>query len=102
VGRRQVEFVALELHDFRCFGGVQRFEFEPPTSDGRSGITVITGSGASGGSAGDRGAERDPGGLTGRGRCPDWLRIALTRCSSPDTLERLLAQGARRGPPSAA
>jgi DNA repair exonuclease SbcCD ATPase subunit len=51
VGRRQVEFVALELHDFRCFGGVQRFEFEPPTSDGRSGITVITGAGASGKSA---------------------------------------------------
>jgi AAA domain len=45
---RQVELVALELHDFRCFGGVQRFEFEPPTADGRSGITVITGWGASG------------------------------------------------------
>ena len=48
MGRFQVEFAALELHDFRCFGGVQRFEFEPPTADGRSGITVITGWGASG------------------------------------------------------
>jgi len=48
VGRGQVEFIALELRDFRCFGGVQRFEFEPPTVNGRSGITVITGSGASG------------------------------------------------------
>ena len=48
MGRRQVEFVELELHDFRCFGGVQRFALEPPTADGRSGITVLTGWGASG------------------------------------------------------
>jgi len=48
VERGRVEFVALEVRDFRCFSGVQRFEFEPPTADGRSGITVITGWGASG------------------------------------------------------
>lgn len=46
--RRQVEFVELELHDFRCFKGVQRFQFEPPTADGRSGVTCVTGWGARG------------------------------------------------------
>ena len=48
VARRQVEFVELELRDFRCFQGVQRFRFEPPTADGRSGVTCVTGWGASG------------------------------------------------------
>ena len=48
MGRRQVEFVALELHDFRCFGGLQRFEFEPPTAGGKSGVTAVTGWGARG------------------------------------------------------
>jgi len=46
--RRQVEFVELVLRDFRCFGGEQRFAFEPPTADGRSGVTALVGWGARG------------------------------------------------------
>jgi hypothetical protein len=48
VARRQVEFVELVLRDFRCFGGEQRFTFEPPTADGRSGVTALVGWGARG------------------------------------------------------
>ena len=46
--RRQVEFVSLELRDFRCFGGEQRMAFEPPAADGKSGVTALVGWGARG------------------------------------------------------
>ena len=81
MGRRQVEFVALELRDFRCFGGVQRFAFEPPTKDGRSGITVLTGWGASGKTALVDAIELALWGVRHRRLRPRWSGLPMPRRS---------------------
>lgn len=44
----QVEFLSLELKDFLQFRGRQTLAFAPPTEDGRSGLTLVTGDGGSG------------------------------------------------------